>query len=178
METEKMVIVGIIGIFVLIVAISGCTTTTSSTKTFSDGVITFSYPNDFEETTYSGTITGSNKWVDVVKLLNGTVTIYAQKNPQMDSPAAAKNATEKSIIGLKNGKVLSSTTETNPKGVKMERLNFNLEDTKTGILLTHDAMWFESSNGVVYGIVIAGYETNKQDVKKVADIVFQSLEVR
>ena len=74
MKEEKIVILGLIGILVLIVAASGCTSSDKyeniKNATFNDGIISFKYPETWNlsnYTTKNSSTQYSGKWYDYHK---------------------------------------------------------------------------------------------------------------
>lgn len=173
-----MEIIVLISILVLVIAASGCTSTSSSNKTYSDGVISFSYPSDFENSTIPGDITsGSSNWETLSYMVNGAdISMSVDKNPQAESPTSSRDDTESGVLEVSSGKISSTTTETNPNDVVVERSTNSLEDPDTGDVLVYYDMFFRASNGDVYSVSVWGVESKNQDISNIADIVFNSIE--
>ncbi len=167
----------IIGIFVLVVSmigISGCTSSAGN-QTFSDNSISFIYPSNMKNTTSSGNIiSGAQGWNDVAFLSNGNVYILVAKNPTLTDPSATRDVTGVSVV-QNSGKLLSTTDETNPNGVKVYRNIDTLSDPSTNTLLRYYNMFFEDTEGVVYEISVYGDDSKNSQILETANMVFNSL---
>jgi len=167
--------IGIIGTLVSIILTSGCTSSsTNETKTFSDGVMSFNYPADFYNITYSGNEIDSST-MRLIGLLENKegLTIYVCKNKTRTSLAETKEGTVSSVKNSLTGKVVYTATETNPNGVVVEKISY----TERGFLIIkgrYDSMYFQS-NGDVYAIMVYGLDLDKQKLASIGDIIFQSI---
>jgi len=169
---------GIIGSLVLIVFASGCiSSSTNESITFSDGVMSFNYPGSFTNTSQSEDENSNSSMQDIGKFGNGNLfnmqVIMVGKNK---TEISAKEIRDKSISRVKNlslGDVVSTTSETNPNGVVIERSIYTQKGSYFGVLIYND-MFFEI-NGVVYAISVYGPDSNKQQITDTTNIVFQSI---
>jgi hypothetical protein len=175
LKTNNILKIGIIGTLVSIILTSGCTSSsTNETKTFSDGVMSFNYPVDFYNVTYSGNELDSSTMQLIGMLENKEgLTIYVCKNKTGTSLAETKEGTVSSVENSLTGKVLLSTAEINPNGVVVEKISY----TERKFLIIkgrYDAMYFQS-NGDVYAIGVSGLDLDKQKLASIDDIIFQSI---
>jgi len=58
---NKIGLMGIIGVLMLVVAISGCTSTPQNNSTFTDGKMSFNYLSNFQNFTSTGDIISGSK---------------------------------------------------------------------------------------------------------------------
>ncbi len=175
MKNNNILKIGLIGTIVSIVLVSGCTSSsTNETKSFSDGDMSFNYPADFYNITYSGNEIDSSTMHLIGMLENKDgFTIYVSKNKTKTSPTEAKDGAVSSVKNSSTGKVLYTTTETNPNGVVVEKMSY----TKRGLLIfkgMYDSMYFQS-NGAVYAIVVSGLDLDKKKLANIDNIIFQSI---
>lgn len=165
--------IGVLGILVLTVLISGCTSS-STLKTFSDGVMSFNYPGDFRN--YTNEINFSSSATQRICKLNRYVfVIYVLKNRNWTSPPEVISKIASGVKDKSDAEALFITTETNPNGVAVERITY-IQDSKLGPILKivyHD-MYFQV-DGIVYAISVNGPELFKQQVTDIANFIFQSI---
>lgn len=129
----------IMGILVLFMFLSGCTTTTSQdlNKTFSQGGITFNYPKDWqiESRSSAGDIVGSGRDVqDLVTLVspNGIILHVSKANLSSSNLTidVLKEATIENIKNSAQGQVLNETNTT-VGGLIVYEVLMNVKDPKT-----------------------------------------------
>lgn len=170
---------GIVGTLVLIILASGCISSpTTDTKTFSDGAMSFNYPDNFVDITEQGNSnSSSSSWQDMVKLGNNNLlnmqVILVAKNTGETLPAEIRDNGVLKVKKQPRGEVLSTTTETNTYGILVEKSTYKQEDSVFGRVVYND-MFFKI-NGVVYAISVYGPDSNKQQIMETANIVFQSI---
>lgn len=171
--------IGIICAFILIVLVSGCTSS-SSTKKISDGVMSFDYPSDFNNGTYSDNYTNSSLLMQVIAYYENTAplrvhNIMVGKNVSATSPTEIRDKTILSVKNESTGEILSSTTETNPNGVVVEKITYNLEYA-LGMKGRYSEMYFKI-NDAVYGISVYGPDTTTsvQNIMNTTNVIFQSI---
>lgn len=164
---------------VLIVLASGCTNSTNETKTFSDGVMSFNYPADFDNATYS-VYNNSTSSMQLIGKLENTAPlrvqdIFVAKNISAISPTEARDRVVSAVKNTSKAEVVSITSEINPNGVVVEKI-IHTEEVKLGIRARYSEMFFKI-NDSVYRIMIYGDDT--EDKQKVIDnttnIIFQSI---
>ena len=186
METRRSPILGIIlGILTLVVFASGCTSntqtssdgTSSPLQTFSDGSISFNYPIGFEIRTERANITSEGTgWQNLAYLANKDyIGIDVKKNPEESSAVIVRDGTEKAVREA-SGQILSTTTETNPNGLVVEKSISQQMDPYTNLVVRYYDM-FLSVNGAVYHISVYGDVPKNQQIKKTADMIFNTLKV-
>lgn len=152
-------------------------TTTVSGQTYDDGVISFNYPDGFKNSTMPDFITsGDPSWTHLDYMANSNgISIRVDRNTQDVSPTASRDATENGVEEVSTGKVLSTTTETNPNDVVVARSTNSLEDPSTGGTLQYYDMFFKASNGDVYYISVWGDQSKKQEIKNTAQTIFKTI---
>lgn len=168
---------GIMGTLILIVLVSGCISNSSTTKTFSDGVMSFNYPGDFRDISSEQNNYSSSSWQEIChfgtdNILN-TQAILVGKNTNGTSSAEER---DKFILEVKNvykGNIISITTETNSNGIVVEKIAYTSESPPFGLNRYND-MYYKI-NGVVYAISVYGPDSNKQQIINTTNIVFQSI---
>lgn len=176
----------------MIIFISGCISS-SGTKTFSDGNMSFNYPDSFRNitphnsnnkinlpggdiTTLQGLIIlGNSNFTD-----SEIIIIFVGKNviktsaPQMRDEYLFK---AKNLGPDKNNVNISSiTTETNPNNVVVEKFKYTIVEPYNGTLRydRFSEMFFEVHN-VVYGILLYGPESKQQEITDITNIIFKSI---
>jgi hypothetical protein len=171
--------IGIIGAVILIVLVSGCTSY-STTKTFSDGVMSFDYPDDFNNVTYSDNYTNSSFIMQVTAYFENTAplrvhNIMVLKNVSATSPTEIRDKTISSVKNESTGEILSLTTETNPNCVVVEKSTYSFEYA-SGMRSRYSEMYFKI-NDVVYGISVYGPDTktSTQNIINTTNVIFQSI---
>jgi len=167
-------IFGFLGILILFVVASG--SASSTLLKFSDGIISFNYPSDFQNITFSGNITSeSSNLIDKTHMANrDNIAIVIGKNLQANSAANARDATLVSFNKISTDKVFSTTTETNPNSIVVEKSITQLIDPNTNTVLKCIDMFF-TANGVVYHISVYGDDSKNQQIIETADTIFNSL---
>jgi len=169
------------GILVLVVFLSGCTSTTPSNyttpvvQTFSDGVISFNYPTGFEVRTQRANITSEGVgWQDLSYLASKEgVGIDVRKNPTASSAVIVREGTEQGVLEA-SGVILSTSSEINPTGVVVEKSSSQQTDPYTNLVMRYYDLFF-SVNGVVYHISVYGEVSLDQQIQNTADMIFNSL---
>ena len=164
-------LIGIFGVLVLVVAVSGCSSNTGNTTMSYNGV-SFLYPSDMSNATTSGDIiSGSKNWQTISFMANNNVNMLFQKyNGQID-PSSAISADELSVK-TNNGNVTSTTDTKNPNGVEVFGDIESLVDPSSKNILTYHNMLF-TSGGVTYSLSI--YGSNDQAVLDAYNMAFNSL---
>ena len=178
MKRSNIMGIGIVGTLVLIILASGCISSpTTDTKTFSDGAMSFNYPDNFVDITEQGNSnSSSSSWQDMVKLGNNNLlcmqVILVGNNEGETSPAEVRDNGVLKVKKQPRGEILSTTTETNTYGILVEKSTYK-QDSVFGMVVYND-MFFKI-NGVVYAISVYGPDSNKQQIMETANIVFQSI---
>lgn len=170
---EKMEIIGLVGILVLVVAMSGCTN--YELLTYSDGVISFDYPDTFKNAPSPENITnGSTDWEEIAYLKNDNdVRIQVAKNPKIWSNYEAKTANEQSI--KETGEVIESTDDINDNAVYMDILVYTFDDPDGRGKILYYEMYF-SGNKTVYIVTVYGLESKRDEIYAVADTISDSID--
>lgn len=170
---------GVLLTLILIVSASGCTNPpTNQTKTYSDGIMSFNYPSDFNNVSYSGNNTG-NSSMHVISKLENTIPfrvhdIMVLKNISAISPAEARDGIVSVVKNMSTSQVLSITTETNPNGVIIEKTAYT-DEFIFGFKTVYSDMFFKI-NDTVYRITVYGLNTkNEQKITNTTNVIFQSI---
>jgi hypothetical protein len=148
-----MGLIGIFGVLVLVVAVSGCSSTGNSTMSYNG--VSFLYPSDMSNATTSGAIiSGSKNWQTISFMTNNNVNMQFQSyNGQID-PSSAISADELSVKA-NNGNVTSTTDTKNPNGVEVFGDIESLVDPSSKNILTYHNMLF-TSGGITYSLSLYG----------------------
>lgn len=175
MKKGDILKIGIIGLIIVVVLTSGCISS-STVKTFSNGVISFDYPGDFKNVTYSSAINASTSPMQRIGAFeNGyDLTILVGRNVTENSPTEFRDWIISRNKNRSNGEISSVTTETNPNGVVVERISYKHPGSPFGIMIMYDDMYFEK-NGTMYGISVYGPDILKQEIDNTAKTIFQSI---
>lgn len=175
MKNSDILKMGIMGIIFITVLISGCTSS-STAKTFSDGVISFNYPNDYDNISYSTkTNTSSSPMQRICKFENiYTITIMPGKNITATSPYELMNRSISKNKNVSNSEIVSVTNETNPNGIVVEKITYKQPDSKFGIMIRYDDMYFKTK-GEVYAISVYGPDFFNEQITGTTKIIFQSI---
>jgi hypothetical protein len=183
LKNNNILKLGIIGTLILIVLASGCIfySSTSEIKTYSDGVMSFNYPADFDnDTNSSSNYTTSNSHMQTIGLLENTAplrdhNIWVGKNLSATSPTEARNDIVSSVKNMSKGEVISINTETNPNGIVIEETTYT-DEYLFGLRARYCDMFFKI-NDSVYRITVCGHETpiNTRNIINTTRIIFQSI---
>jgi hypothetical protein len=179
MENSKILKMGIVGTFVLIILISGCiSSSTNETKTFSDGAMSFNYPADFDNGTYfaddtSLTMQEIGKLENTAPLRSHSIMIY--RNISAISSTEVRDKAVSAVKNTSTGQVLSVTTETNPNGIVIEETTYT-DEFVFGTKVRFCEMYFKI-NDSVYRISVYGPETriDLQNIQSTTAIIFKSI---
>lgn len=180
MKQKVLPILGIIGILVVVVAMSGCTSS-GGNLTYSTGGVTFNYPDDFKNTTAPASIiSGSSSWSAIGYLSNSqNIIIQIQNNPNTDQTLTPSLAIigEELSVKQNNGSVLSTTNDTNPNGVVVAGSISTLTDPTSNNLLRYYDMTFSAKNGQIYSITVYGPDSSNSAILDVKNTIYNSLKV-
>jgi len=169
---KKMGLIGILGILILAVAVSGCTSSTGNT-TYTNGKVSFLIPSDMQNVTKSSDIiSGDKNWQDIAFMANSDITLSFQKYNGTISANQVISATE-SGFKENNGNVTSTTNTTNPNGVVINGATTTLADPNGKILTYHDMVF--TSDGVTY--MLSVYGADAQTVLDAYNMVYNSLKI-
>lgn len=168
----------IIGTLVLIfMAYAWLNPSTNETKTFTDGVMSFNYPADFDN--FSFVDNDSNSSLRLIGKLKNTEplkgqVIWVAKNISATSSSEARDKLVSQVQNRSNEKLISITTETNPNGVVVERVIHADDQLDPGTRIRYNEMFFQI-NDSVYRILISGYEDKQKVIDNTSNIIFQSI---
>ena len=170
---KKISLIGILGIFLIIVAVSGCASSSTGNSTMKYSTVSFLYPSDMTNATESNIISGSKNWQTISFMANDKVNMLFQKyNGQLDPSEAV--ASDEASVRENNGNVTSTTDEKNSNGVEISGDIETLADPSSNEVLTYHDMTFVSG-GVTYSISIYGSDT--QSVSQAYQMAYNSLKV-
>jgi len=160
MKISNIMNIGIIAIVILIILSSGCASS-STTKTFSDGVMRFNYPGDFENVIYSEN-TNSNSPMRVIAKFENNIPLKDQeitvgKNISSISATEVRDRSVTKVKNMSTGEILSISTETNHNGIIVEKITYTYE-LVLGIRTIYNDMYFKI-NDSVYAISVDGPDT-------------------
>lgn len=177
LRNNKILNIGlIIGTLLLIIFSSGCTSS-SMTKKFNDGAMSFSYPNDFQEISSHENKSSNTRWQYIIKLVNNNPlniqVILVDKNTSNTSPSESRDYGVLKVKNLSTSEILSISTEINPNGVVVEKSTYKQKGL-FGSLAIYNDMFFKIDD-VVYAVSIYGPDSNKQQINNTANIVFKSI---
>ena len=173
---------GLLVILILVVSVSGCAIySKTENRTFSDGIMSFSYPCELHQVTNFKDINSTHMQI-IAYFNNDNVLNYFVENKNKQFIQVLKNksyispieARDKTIIGFNNSfsGELSTNTETNPNGIVVEKITANIEESG---LKSWDCRMFFKINDVVYIIRVYGPESNKQQIINTSNFIFQSI---
>jgi hypothetical protein len=172
--------IGIVGTLVLIILASGCISSpTTDTKTFSDGAMSFNYPSDFDNGTYSADDTDLSSPMKKISQLNKTVPnihyIFVEKNISRISPIEARDGLISVVKNSSAYQLVSNTTETNQNGVVIEKTSYTTEYI-LGSKIRYNDLYFKINDNV-YRITVYGSDigTHAQSIESTTNIIFQSI---
>ena len=158
-------------VLTILVVLCICSSTAEN-KTFTDGIMSFNYPNFFNS--HPNELNNSKMqgigYYTSNDLLNKQY-INVAKNKTNFTLIEARNSSVSKIQNTSTAEILSVTTETNPNNVVIEKIIFI--DETYGEKTRHNLMYFKI-NDTIYGIAVYGPYSNKQ-VTNTANIVFQSI---
>ena len=174
MPNNNYWILAILGLMIVIVAVSGCANH-SEAANFTDGSVSFSYPGDMTNTTSTGNLSGSN-WVNIAYIAKSDVYIYVNKNPTINDPATPRDVIN-ADVKANSGQVLSTTDEVNPNGIEVSRNMVTITDPSTKILLIYHNFFFKNKSGEVYQITVYGSDSKNSEIRETATQVFNSLKL-
>lgn len=168
-------IIAILALIVLIVAVSGCTVSTTPEATYSANGISFEYPSDLKEGTFPGEIDSGSGWEILDYFTDDEINIGVYKNPTQSNPELVRDTTILSINVYNLGTNQGSSQSTNAQGVQMFKNTATLNDTTNNRTLQYYNAFF-LVNGEVFQVSVYGDEGNS-DTEKIADQVFDSLKI-
>lgn len=178
------IILGGIGVVVILliigILIAGSNNTATGNSTYNINSVSFSYPNNFANTTApNNIISGSSEWQQNGYLSNNqSMSIQIETNPNTEgyTPQQMILATQVSIK-QNNGSVLSTTNTTNPNGVIVAGDIHTLTDPSSNTLLRYYEMIFQDKKGVMYSVTVYGHDSDNSQIQQVQQTIFNSLKV-
>lgn len=178
LKNNDILKVGMVLALFFIILTSGCISfPKNEIKTFSDGVMSFNYPGDFYNLKYYMNNDSSSPLQAVGQLQNSDrrsmQLIRIGKNKSATSPTEVRDMGVSKLKNNSSCELLSTTTETNPNGIVVEKITYTQEDASFGTVRYNDMIF--KVNGAVYGISAYGLDSNKQQITKTASIIFQSI---
>ena len=176
-SNNKMGLIGILSLVVLLVAVSGCTSS-GGNKTYTYGTVSFIAPDYMlNRTSSSEIVSGSDIWSTVADMWNikGVNILLLKASNSSASPEGAILGTE---AGVKqnNGIVLSTTHGTNPNGVIIFEGVAILTNPSDNSTIKYYDMSFSGNDGNTYGLQVYG-KSHDVSVSDTRDMVYNSLKV-
>lgn len=142
--------------------------------------MSFNYPADFDNETTSGNDTNSSSSMHAIGKLENTVplkvqTIIVYKNINPTSTSEIRDHLISYVKNMSSGEVLSTTTETNPNGIFVEKAAYKY-DLTFGVKAFYSDMFFKINDNF-YVISVSGADTtiSTQNVMNTSNIIFQSI---
>lgn len=171
---KNSVIIGIIGIIILTVFISGCAVSNTSDK-FYDGVMSFSYPDDFRNISYSNQ-TSPNSTIKIIgKMGNSyTLAIMVGRNISATSPEALINKSVSRSKKIPNSEMSPVYAKKNPNGILIKQIIYKHPDSTFKITLMYNDLYFKVNNSV-YAISVYGPDIFNKEINNTTNIIFQTL---
>lgn len=180
MKNSYILKIGLIGILVLIISASGCINNSSSTKTYSDGVMSFNYPSNFIDITKEyNSDRPENQSMPMIAMLGNANPfniqfIMVSKNKTEVTPAEFKDVAISKTKNKFQSQILSINTETNLNGIIIERFTYKLYDSETNRTGLYNDMYFKI-NDYLYAISVYGPDSNQQQLTNTTNVIFQSI---
>jgi hypothetical protein len=131
---KELPILGIIGILVLVVFVSGCTTSTSEdlSQTFSNGGITFKYPSSISPTNETtGTVVSGGSGISQLGTLAGNgLTIHVSKADLNGTGLSVQNLKDATKENIRNGTSITMLADnsTTANGLTIYEFTFTMKN--------------------------------------------------
>lgn len=173
---EKKIILGSITVLITIIIVSGCIYTTSNTtKTFSDGFMSFTYPGDFNNITDEENLKSNSSMQIISELYNDKMGSNHKITVGRNRTAISiPELTDKNILTIKNedkGKILSITNESNSNGIVVEKITY----IEPVFMINYMGVDMFLKSMTPYMLSVSGGETRKQKIINTVDMIFQSI---
>ncbi len=172
---NKNIILGLI--FLMVIAFIGVLFFTNfnnndnKTKTYTDGVIVFSYPSNMIKTTTTTGLGNKGVWNFITSLTNNVNWILIGKTSIFTSPQKSSSVFI-SYLQSGNGQVLMNASEsTNPNGIQVYRYAYTLNNGTRFIYYEMD--FATKDNSTIYTINVWGVNPNQS--QSIANQIFNSL---
>lgn len=171
-------VLALIGLIVIIWGVISTNTVVDldPQKSYSDGSITFNYPENFEKVA-PYTDTGDVNWFFAICLEDDTTRIDVDKYKVLNDPYTAMQEVDNSNPGDPYYKVLSHTKEVNPNGIVVFK-SVNIVAQETNENLMNIDFYFKDKKDRVYSINISDDESKFQKVSYIANLIFNSLKLK
>lgn len=148
-------------------------------STFTDGTITFEYPDSFEEPlSISGKdiVSGSPNWQEIACFsFEGKIEIQVAKNIHAKSPITARDDTETGVLKISNSQILTHSTIKNSKGILAQKSIHSLIEPRSRMEIVFNSIFFRA-RGVVYSINVVGLELYYELIDITADVIFETMQ--
>jgi PsbP-like protein len=181
LKNSSSLIFGILGILVLVVFASGCTSNSMDlSQTFSNGGISFNYPSDMNHTNSSSVVSSGSSVADLGTLASSNgLTIAVSKADLSSSPGVTilqlKDLTKENIKnGSSSAQVLSDNITT-VNGVKVYELLMTLKDPSSNSDMKYlTAITGKEGQAVYYVQFIADpstFDSNKELINNIINTI-------
>jgi hypothetical protein len=138
LKKDNTVVLGILGLLILVVVVSGCTSSSQNlNSTFSSGTFSFNYPSDWTNGTSTGDIVSGGTSIQKLGTLvspNGvTLLISGADLSSLGSNVTiseVKDLTKQNLLKISSTQILSDNSTT-VNGVKVYELTFTFKDPNT-----------------------------------------------
>ncbi|BDZ68600.1 hypothetical protein [Methanobacterium ferruginis] len=145
--------------------------------TFSDGVMSFDYPDSFSSAEYTKhNINASGDILNEIAYFKGKNTLHKHnfivfKNVTATSATELINNYRTNVESNSSDEIAYNSIETNPNGVVVEKIIGKQDDT----LATMSFNMVFKVKDTVYLISVYGFESDEQEINETANTIFQSI---
>lgn len=146
-------------------------------STFTNGIITFEYPDVFEKiaSPEEDIVSGSSNWQEIGNFsFEGRIDIQIAKNSHAKSPITARDDTETGVLMISNGQILTHSTVKNSHGILAQKSIHSLMDPRSKMEIIYNSIFFRA-RGVVYSINVLGLDLDYELIDITANTVFETL---
>lgn len=169
MKSKDIKIAGLITVFVLVVAISGCTSSNQvQNKTFSNGGITLQYPGTWSDNvSFNYTQAPSSDWTALGTIGDNTISVALTSmnlsNSTLFSSTPIESLARLAYSTSKTAQSLSFNTSTNANNITFYELIYTNADPVTNITYKSYQLYFGKQGQIIYTIIFKTKETDFQN---------------
>lgn len=182
MNLNKIILCGSIGLLVLIIAVSGCTSFNQvHNKTFSNGGITFQYPGTWSNnTTFNYAQTPSSQWAILGQIGDNTTSVSISSTKLTNSSLFSTTTIESlarldySTASSSGLKVLSFNSSTS-NNITFYELIYTSTDSVSGQTYKNYKLYFGKEGNILYGIIFKTKENDFQNQYQVMKEIQSSI---